>query len=138
MAFHRIIIIVLFRMFPRSFIMLALTSAMLIASQVEGTPLIGECSVNSHCGPSACCLVGFDRYSFPQCSPLGDVGSWCRVMGRPEPKTLAYPNGLLIELQEAYTGFCPCRPGLACSRTSSTCQLPGVTSEEENSLNSLL
>lgn len=122
----------------RMMMMVMMVSAMMMMeSQVKATPLMGDCSINSHCGPSACCVVGYDRYSFPQCSPLGEVGSWCRIMSSPRPMTLAYPNGLMIHLQDAYHGMCPCRPGLVCSRMSSTCQLPEIPVEEENSLNSL-
>lgn len=107
--------------------------------QASATPLMGECSTSAHCGgETTCCLVGFDRYSSPRCAPRGNIGDWCRIEGTPRHMVLPYPNGIVVEVEEAYHGMCPCLPGLVCSRISSTCQLPEAASDEENSLNSIL
>ncbi|XP_069994582.1 astakine isoform X2 [Penaeus vannamei] len=112
-----------------------LAAACLVVSAV-GMRRLGDCSSSADCGPGACCTIGFNRYSVPQCTPLGDLGDWCRIMNPPRELNLAYPNGLQIVLTDTYHGMCPCRPELVCSRASSTCQLPNESTldQEDNSL----
>lgn len=114
----------------------ALIVVMWTDRQAYAGPSLPECKASSGCGPDACCLVGFERYSFPRCAPRGNVGDWCRIQNSPREMTLGYPNGLVLELQEAYHGFCPCRAGLLCSRTTSQCSLPEL-SGDDNSLQSI-
>ncbi|KAK7074636.1 hypothetical protein SK128_021682 [Halocaridina rubra] len=125
-------------MLSYQFTVMVFASAMFLINYAEATPFMGSCGANNQCGPSTCCLVGYARYSIPGCSPLGDVGSWCRISDLPREMRLSYPTGVYVHLQEAYFGMCPCRPGLVCSRTSSTCQLPEFSSEEELLLNNLI
>ncbi|XP_042862514.1 astakine-like isoform X2 [Penaeus japonicus] len=112
-----------------------LSVACLVLS-AAGMRRLGDCSSSADCGPSACCVVSFNRFSVPQCDPLGDLGAWCRIMNPPRELDLAYPNGLQISVRDAYRGMCPCRPGLICSRATSTCQLPRDSTQyqEDNSV----
>ncbi|XP_042220911.1 astakine-like [Homarus americanus] len=94
---------------------------------------LGRCSSSTDCGSLECCNVGMMRYSIPQCVPLGDLGSWCRINAEPVDLSLHYPNNQNINVKGGYLLMCPCRPGLVCSRESSTCQLP--TQDTVNELN---
>nr|ABQ23255.1 astakine 2a [Pacifastacus leniusculus]ABQ23256.1 astakine 2b [Pacifastacus leniusculus] len=95
---------------------------------------LGHCSSTASCGPSSCCRVGQMRYSIPTCVPHGDLGDWCKISAESQDMTLNYPNDLQIKIEDGYLGMCPCRAGLVCSRTSSTCQLPTRNTPEDNTL----
>ncbi|KAL7648107.1 UNVERIFIED_CONTAM: hypothetical protein RMT77_000008 [Armadillidium vulgare] len=81
-----------------------------------------SCGNDNKCGSQFCCVIGFNRFSFPRCSPLGDVGEWCRAKNASLSYDLAYPNNLTIHLPEAYIGFCPCKSDLVCSKEGSQCE----------------
>ncbi|KAK8724369.1 hypothetical protein OTU49_011357 [Cherax quadricarinatus] len=104
----------------RSVLLVVCVSSMVLSATV----FQGTCSSSSACGPSACCKIGYMRYSYPNCHPLGGVGDWCRLEVIVSDRNLHYPNNVTIFIKELYTGMCPCGAGLVCARTSSTCQLP--------------
>lgn len=106
----------------------SLTLVCLVTQLALAAPKVGNCSTSSDCEPSACCLLGYTRHSYPYCEPRGDVNSWCRLMGQPQELILSYPNGLEVEVEAVYIGMCPCRAGLVCSETPSTCQQPSYPS----------
>ncbi|KAG7169720.1 Astakine-like [Homarus americanus] len=59
---------------------------------------LGRCSSSTDCGSLECCNVGMMRYSIPQCVPLGDLGSWCRINAEPVDLSLHYPNNQNVRL----------------------------------------
>lgn len=68
--------------------------------------------------------TGRNRYSVPQCTPLGKVDDFCSLSHPdPRPFTLHYPNGIQVDVEEAHLGLCPCEDGLTCSSVTSTCQV---------------
>ncbi|KAG0724698.1 Astakine [Chionoecetes opilio] len=97
-----------------------------------------DCTHNSHCdtNPAAAWVsssMGFMRYSIPTCSPRGNIGTPCSpAYTVPASRTLYYPNGVTLELEEAHFGLCPCRSGLVC--TSGACQLSGPDSSNQGQI----
>lgn len=77
--------------------------------------VVTGCTHNNQCD-SSCCRVGYgSRYPVPGCAEKGDLGDYCDIGIQPSgPKTLNYPGDATIEVQEAYFGRCPCKPGRVC------------------------
>lgn len=67
-------------------------------------------------------FLGEQRFSIPVCRKWQGEGELCR----PEPIKLKdmpfrYPDGFEINVTRAYSGICPCEPGLTCDRKNGVC-----------------
>lgn len=70
-----------------------------------------------------CCTIGYQRYSTPQCSPLGKEGDNCYSEENNQPQDLfiSFPNGFGFYVGDVYRFFCPCQNHLTCEEN--TCVL---------------
>ncbi|KAM0736420.1 Astakine [Formica fusca] len=79
-------------------------------------PLSTECTTNSECPSSYCCLLGPSRYSVPYCMPFQQKGEQCRVNADTITANYTYPNDMQLELKDVHFILCSCANGLFCKR----------------------
>ncbi|OXU22770.1 hypothetical protein TSAR_016792 [Trichomalopsis sarcophagae] len=88
-----------------------------------------ECTNSLQCAPGHCCTISAtERYSYPRCQKLHEVGDYCRAEGPLLTNdNVTYPDGSKstdVHLEDVYLLFCPCAPGLVCDSDERICRQP--------------
>ncbi|XP_063982740.1 astakine-like isoform X2 [Diachasmimorpha longicaudata] len=88
----------------------------------------GICSSPADCPSGECCVIPSQRYTYPTCQRVRQVGEVCRPRPEVESSTLRYPDGSTFKYTDAHRFVCPCAAGLECSGVDasglSTCSAP--------------